>query len=219
MHGSPLKISRSFDSYVMENILFKAWFPAEFHAQTAVECAIQLHPSIVNRLNDIEKIQLWTQESAVRIISKVGPLHNPADRDHCIQYMVAVTLLHGKLLADYYENDFATDPRIDALRSKMVVEEDKQFSMDYLDPNKRSIGNALQIFFKDGSKTEKITVEYPIGHRRRREEGIPKMFEKFKTNMSTLYSAKEIDAFVALFNDQAALENMLVHEFMGKLVR
>ncbi len=150
MHGQPLKFARPFGTYVMENVLFKISFPAEFHAQTAVECAIKLYPEIKNRLDQIEKIVLTTQESAVRIISKSGPLHNPADRDHCLQYMVAVALLHGDLKADYYENEFANDPRIDKLREKMHVEEDKQYSHDYLDPEKRSIANSIQIFFKDG---------------------------------------------------------------------
>lgn len=219
MQGNPLKINRRFDTYVMENVLFKISFPAEFHAQTAVECAIQLAPQIQNRLDQIEKIILTTQESAIRIISKSGPLHNPADRDHCLQYMVAVALLHGDLKADYYENKFAEDPRIDKLRSKMIVEEDKQFSQDYLDPDKRSIANAIQIYFKDGSHTDKITVEYPIGHRRRREEGIPLLYKKFAENLATHYSNEKINEIVALFHDAHSLETLPVNELMDLFAR
>lgn len=212
--GKPLKIARPFGSYVMENVLFKISFPAEFHAQTAVECAIILHPQIKDKLAQIEKIVLTTQESAVRIISKSGPLHNPADRDHCLQYMVAVALLHGDLKADYYENEFANDARIDKLRELMHVEEDKQFSKDYLDADKRSIANSIQVFFKDGTHTDKVVVEYPVGHRRRREEGIPLMFKKFEENALTLYSADKVQKMMSLFNDKDALENMPVNTFM-----
>lgn len=217
MQGNSLRINRSFGSYVMENVLFKISFPAEFHAQTAVECAIQLHPQIKHRLADIEKIVLATQESAVRIISKSGPLHNPADRDHCLQYMVAVALLHGDLKADYYENEFANDPAIDQLRNKMIVEENKTFTVDYLDPEKRSIANSIQIFFKDGTKTENITVEYPIGHRRRREEGIPELVKKFETNMRGHYPAEQVTRILMAFNDQHQIEKMPVHELMDLL--
>lgn len=209
-----LKIARPYGSYVMENVLFKISFPAEFHAQTAVECAIQLHPLIKNKFDQIEKIVLNTQESAVRIISKSGPLHNPADRDHCLQYMVAAALIKGDLKADYYEDAFAQDPRIDKLREKMIVEEDKQFSSDYLDPEKRSIANAIQIYFTDGTHTEKVVVEYPVGHRRRREEGIPLMYKKFEENMATLYPANKVNEIVNLFHDQQKLENMPINELM-----
>jgi 2-methylcitrate dehydratase len=212
--GKPLRIARPFGTYVMENVLFKISFPAEFHAQTAVECAIILHPKIKDRLGQIEKIVLTTQESAVRIISKSGPLHNPADRDHCLQYMVAVALLHGDLKADYYENEFASDARIDKLRELMHVEEDKQFSKDYLDPEKRSIANSIQVFFKDGTNTDKIVVEYPVGHRRRREEGIPLMYKKFEENASTLYSSDKVQKLLSLFEDKDALEAMPVNSFM-----
>jgi 2-methylcitrate dehydratase len=219
MKGQPLRINRPYGSYVMENVLFKISYPAEFHAQTAVECAVQLHPLIKDKLDQIDKIKLTTHESAIRIISKSGPLHNPADRDHCLQYMVAVALLHGNLTADNYENDFAKDPRIDQLRNKMVVEEDKQYTTDYLDENKRSIANAIQIFFKDGSSTSKIIVEYPIGHRRRREEGIPFLFKKFEENMSTQFTAQQVQAFAALFKDQQKLEKMPVHELMDMFAK
>lgn len=219
MKSDHLKFGRPFGSYVMENVLFKISFPAEFHAQTAVECAIKLHPQIKNKLDQIEKIVLTTQESAVRIISKSGPLHNPADRDHCLQYMVAVGLLHGDLKAEHYENDFAEDARIDQLRSKMHVEEDKQYSKDYLDPEKRSIANSIQIFFKDSTHTDKVVVEYPIGHRRRREEGVPVMYKKFEENMSKHYPKQTVNELLALFKDHETLENMPVNELMDKLVK
>lgn len=217
MHGQALKIDRSFDSYVMENVLFKIAFPAEFHAQTAVECAIKLHPQIKDRLDQIDKIILTTHESAIRIISKSGPLYNPADRDHCLQYMVAVALIHGDLKADYYENNFAQDPRIDQLRNKMIVEENVQYSRDYLNPEKRSIANAIQIFFKDGSETEKVIVEYPIGHKRRRKEGIPFLYKKFETNAKSHYPPEKFNAMMQLFRDQQSLENCLVNKFMDML--
>jgi 2-methylcitrate dehydratase len=224
MQGQPLRLSRSFDSYVMENVLFKISFPAEFHAQTAVECAIQLHPNIIKNINNISKILIQTHESAMRIINKTGPLHNPADRDHCLQYMTAVALLHGNLTAEYYEDQFANDPRIDLLRDKMVVEEDKNFSTDYLDPDKRSIANAIQIYFDDGTVTDKITIEYPIGHKRRREEGIPLLHKKFEENISTHYNSKKesekesekIKELISLFNNQETLEKMPVNIFMDK---
>lgn len=218
MKGQSLKINRPFGSYVMENVLFKISFPAEFHAQTAVECAIKLHPQIINKLDQIDKIVLTTQESAVRIISKSGPLHNPADRDHCLQYMVAAALLHGNLTADYYENHFAQDPRIDQLRNKMVVQEEPQYSKDYLDPEKRSIANAIQVFFKDGTSTEKVIVEYPIGHKRRREEGIPFLIKKFEDNMATRFSNERVKELMDLFANQAKLEKMAVNELMDMLV-
>ncbi len=216
MQGQSLKINRPLGTYVMENVLFKISFPAEFHAQTAVECAIALHPQLKGKFDQIEKIKLTTQESAVRIISKSGPLHNPADRDHCLQYMVAVALLHGNLKADYYENEFAEDPRIDQLRDKMIVEEEIQFSKDYLDPDKRSIANAIQIFFKDGTSTDRVIVEYPIGHRRRREEGIPEMVKKYGINLATHYPTNKVERLVALFAQGNALDNMPVNEFMDE---
>lgn len=219
MGGNPLKISRSYGSYVMENVLFKISFPAEFHAQTAVECAVKLHHDIKNRLDQIDKIILTTHESAIRIISKSGELHNPADRDHCLQYMVAVALLHGDLKAEHYEDSFANDPRIDQLRDKMLVQENKQFSIDYLDPLKRSIANSMQITFKDGSTTDTVTIEYPIGHRVRREEGIPFMYEKFTKNMTTHFSKEHTDMLLSLFKDQHKLESMPVQQFMALFVK
>ena len=213
MQGKPLKISRPYGTYVMENVLFKISFPAEFHAQTAVECAVELHPQIINKLDQIDKIALTTHESAIRIISKSGALHNPADRDHCLQYMVAIGLLHGDLNADHYEHEVAADPRIDALRSKMTVEENAQFTKDYLDPEKRSIANSMQIFFKNGTHTDKITIEYPIGHKRRREEGIPVMFNKFEQNLKTHYATDKVSKLTALFQNKD-LDKMPVNEFM-----
>ncbi|MBS0358061.1 MAG: bifunctional 2-methylcitrate dehydratase/aconitate hydratase [Proteobacteria bacterium] len=212
--GKPFQFQRSYGSYVMENVLFKISYPAEFHAQTAVEIAAQLHPLVKNRLEDIERIELVTHESAVRIISKEGPLHNPADRDHCLQYMVAIGLLFGDLTADHYEDKVAQDARIDALRQKMKVSENTAFTKDYLDPEKRSITNAIQIFFKDGTSTDKITIEYPIGHRRRREEGIPVLERKFKNNISTILPSAQVDKIIALCSDQKKLESMPVDEFM-----
>lgn len=218
MHHGKLQITRPYGCYVMENVLFKVSYPAEFHAQTAVECAVMLYPQIKNRWDEIEKIVLTTQEPAIRIISKSGPLHNPADRDHCLQYMVAVTLLHGDLKANDYENKFAEDPRIDQLREKMQIQEDKQFSKDYLDPKKRSIANAIQIYFKDGSCTNKMTVDYPIGHRSRREESYPLLYKKFETNLTTLYSPDKCEEILALFNDQKTLEQVSVNELMDMFV-
>lgn len=214
--GAPFKFSRPFGSYVMEQVLFKIKFPAEFHAQTAVEAAIILHPQIIQRLDEIEKIVIRTHESAIRIISKQGPLYNPADRDHCLQYMVAVALLKGDLKAEYYEDAVATDPRIDKLRNKMEVSEDKRFSQDYLDADKRSIANSLQVFFTDGTSTEAVTIEYPIGHKRRREEGIPLLIEKFKRNLATRFSAEKTSSLLELCSDADRLLAMPVCEFMEK---
>ncbi|MFA7096490.1 MAG: bifunctional 2-methylcitrate dehydratase/aconitate hydratase [Gammaproteobacteria bacterium] len=216
--GNRFKFQRPYGSYVMENVLFKISYPAEFHAQTAVECAVTLHPQVRERLDDIERIVLTTHESAIRIISKTGPLYNPADRDHCLQYMVAIGLIHGNLTADHYEDEAAADPRIDALRAKMEVIEDERYSRDYLDPEKRSIANAVQIFFKDGTQTEKVEVEYPIGHRRRRREGIPLLLAKFHTNLATRLSDQQAQTVMDLCQDQERLEAMPVHEFMELFV-
>ncbi|NNL94599.1 MAG: bifunctional 2-methylcitrate dehydratase/aconitate hydratase, partial [Xanthomonadales bacterium] len=171
--GKPFRFQRPYGSYVMENVLFKISFPAEFHAQTAVECAMQLHAEVANRIDEIDRIVIETQEAAVRIIDKTGPLDNYADRDHCLQYMVAVPLIFGQLTADSYKDDTAADPRIDALRQRMEVRENESFTADYFDPEKRGIGNAIQVYFKDGSSTKRVEISYPIGHRRRRDEGIP----------------------------------------------
>jgi 2-methylcitrate dehydratase len=176
----PLVIKQDFNQYVMENVLFKISFPAEFHAQTAVEAAVKLHPEIKDRFNDIEKIIIETQESGDRIINKTGKLDNPADRDHCIQYMTAIGLIKGNLEANDYEDEVANLPIVDQLREKMVVSENPQYSKEYLDPEKRSIANSVQILFNDGSQTDKVEIHYPIGHRLRRQEGIPVLINKFK---------------------------------------
>ncbi|HEX9788431.1 MAG TPA: 2-methylcitrate dehydratase, partial [Candidatus Binatia bacterium] len=216
--GKSFSLGRPLGSYVMENVLFKISFPAEFHAQTAVECAIQLHDQVKNRLNDIDKITITTQESAIRIIDKSGPLHNPADRDHCIQYMTAVGLIFGELTADYYEDATARDPRIDALRAKMICVEDPRYSRDYLDPEKRSIANAVQVFFKDGSSTEKMAVEYPVGHRRRRAEGMPLLVKKFETNLASRFSASQCAAIIELCLDTERLDGTSVDRFTDMFV-
>ena len=206
--------AQGFGSYVMENVLFKISFPAEFHAQTAVEAALALHPEVSERLEEISRIVIETQESGVRIIDKTGPLNNPADRDHCLQYMVAVPLLKGSLTADDYEDKIAAAPRIDALRATMEVKENVDFTRDYLDPQKRSIGNAIQVFFRDGSSTERVAVEYPVGHRRRRQEGIPLLVEKFEKNLRAKFSAQKSDEILKLCHSQQQLEKIPVREFM-----
>src|SRR3954468_12039212 len=216
--GAPFQFDRPYGTYVMENVLFKISFPAEFHAQTAVECAMELHPLVRARLADIRRITIRTHESAIRIIDKQGPLANPADRDHCIQYMVAVPLIHGRLTAADYEDDVALDPRVDRLREKIECVEDKQYSLDYLDPEKRSIANAMQITFKDGSKSAEVVVEYPIGHRRRRAEGIPVLEAKFKTNLARRFALKQSLAILDLCQDQKRLEATPVHEFVDLFV-
>ncbi|KPK68601.1 MAG: 2-methylcitrate dehydratase [Acidithiobacillales bacterium SM23_46] len=216
--GERFRFQRDYGSYVMEQILFKISFPAEFHSQTAVECAVKLHPQVKDRLDAIERIVLTTHESAIRIISKTGPLHNYADRDHCLQYMVAIGLIKGNLTADDYKDAAAADPRIDTLRHKMEVVEDTRYSREYHEPDKRSIANAIQIFFKDGGKTGKIEIEYPIGHRRRRAEGIPVLVAKFRDALATRFPENQARAILDLCQDAARLERMPVHEFMQALV-
>ena len=217
--GAPFKFDRSYGSYVMENVLFKISFPAEFHAQTAVECAMQLYPLVGDRLADIRRITIRTHESAIRIIDKQGPLANPADRDHCIQYMVAVPMIHGRLTAADYEDSIAADPRIDALREKMVCVEDPQFSRDYLDPQRRSIANAITVEFNDGTRTQEVVVEYPIGHRRRREEGIPVLIEKFRTNIARRFAGRQQQAILDVALDAQRLAAIPVHEFVDLMVQ
>ncbi|MGM0630644.1 MAG: bifunctional 2-methylcitrate dehydratase/aconitate hydratase [Pseudomonadota bacterium] len=212
------KFQRDYGSYVMENILFKLSFPAEFHAQTACEAAVTLHPEVKDRIDEIEKVEITTHESAIRIISKQGKLANPADRDHCLQYMTAVPLLFGELNADHYENSFHENhPVIDTIREKIQVVEDKQYSKDYHDPKKRSIANALQVFFKDGSHTEKVAVEYPIGHRRRREEGIPVLENKFKANLATRFPEHRVNSIFERCRQRSSFEQLSVNEFMDML--
>ncbi|MFT5769803.1 MAG: 2-methylcitrate dehydratase, partial [Lysobacterales bacterium] len=205
---------RPYGSYVMENILFKISFPAEFHAQTAVECAMQLHPQVAGRIEDVERIVIETQEAAVRIIDKTGPLDNYADRDHCIQYMVAVPLILGELNAASYADEIASDVRIDQLRDKMEVRENPRFTEDYFDIEKRGIGNAIQVFFKDGSSTERVEISYPIGHRRRRDEGIPELVNKFNAALADHYPPEQATAIRAACEVQTSLENMTVPEFV-----
>lgn len=216
--GQKFSFQRSYGTYVMEQILFKISFPAEFHAQTAVECALLLHPQIKNRLTEISSIQLKTQESAIRIISKEGPLYNPADRDHCLQYMVAVALLHGELTAEHYEEATANDPQIDRLRELMTVEEDQRYTKDYHDPDKRSIANAIQVFFQDGSSTEMIEVEYPIGHRRRRDEGIPVLEKKYHKALLSRFPKLKAQTIYDLCLDAEKLSATPVNEFMDMFV-
>ena len=217
-NSKKLSLPQPFESYVMENILFKISFPAEFHAQTAVEAAVTLHPIIKDRLDDIATINVTTHESAIRIISKVGELNNPADRDHCLQYMTALGLLKGDLVAEDYEDNVASDPLVDELREKMVIEEDIRYTEEYLESDKRSIANAIQIFFKDGTSTDKIEVEYPIGHRRRREQGNPLLVEKFERNLATQFSEERCKNILNLCMDQNNLETTSVIEFMDLFV-
>ena len=216
--GNAFRFTRRYGSYVMENVLFKISFPAEFHAQTAVECAVRLHPEVGDRIGDIKKIVITTHESALRIIDKQGPLGNPADRDHCIQYMTAIGLIKGNLTAADYEDDAARDPRVDALRGKMVCVENKQWTRDYLDPDKRSIANAVQVFFKDGTKTANVAVEYPIGHRRRRKEGVPLLEAKFRTNLARRFPARQQAAILELCGDRRRVQATPVHEFVDLFV-
>ncbi|MDA1017387.1 MAG: MmgE/PrpD family protein, partial [Planctomycetota bacterium] len=216
--GRPLVVNRPFGSYVMENILFKVAFPTEFHAQTAAEAAITLHPRVANRLDDIARIRIETQEPAMRIINKTGPLSNPADRDHCLQYITAVALIHGEPTSDHYEAETAADPRIDRLRDLMEVVEEPRYSRDYLDPNKRSIANSVQVYFADGSATDRIEVEYPLGHRRRRCAALPRLRDKFRMNAGTRFAQERVDALVDLFSDTGTIDNLPVNRLMDQLV-
>ncbi|KXS39574.1 MAG: 2-methylcitrate dehydratase [Halomonadaceae bacterium T82-2] len=212
-------LPQDYGTYVMENILFKISFPAEFHSQTACEAAVRLHPEVRDRLDEIDKIVITTHESAIRIISKEGHLANPADRDHCLQYMTAVPLAFGSLTAEHYEDAFhEAHPIIDELRGKMVIEEDPRYTREYLEADKRSIANAVQVFFSDGSKTDKVEVEYPVGHRRRRAEGIPLLEAKFQANLATRFPAGRCERIFGLCKDQAQLEATPVHEFMDLFV-
>ncbi|EFF76580.1 bifunctional 2-methylcitrate dehydratase/aconitate hydratase [Achromobacter piechaudii] len=219
--GQPFKFQRPYGSYVMENVLFKISFPAEFHSQTAVECAMQIHATLNARglrAEDIKAITIRTHEACIRIIDKKGPLNNPADRDHCIQYMVAVPVLFGRLTAGDYEDDVARDPRIDALRDKIVCVEDPAFTRDYHDPDKRSIANALTVEFVDGSKLDEIVGEYPIGHKRRRAEGTPLLEAKFRTNLARMFPARQQRRILDVSLDQKTLEAMPVHEYVDLYV-
>jgi len=215
--GQSFNFTQPFGSYVIENILFKVSYPAEFHAQTAVECAVILHQKIKSKLKQIKKIFITTQDSAIRIISKTGPLYNYADRDHCLQYMVAVALLTGDLRAENYHDDFAANPQIDLLREKMQVNENPIFSKDYLDPNKRSIANSIKIDFNDGSSSEEITIEYPIGHKKRRTESKKLLQEKFETAVTQHFNAKQTNEILTVFSDKAKLTNLSVAKLMELL--
>lgn len=218
--GKPFEFTQTYGSYVMENVLFKISFPAEFHAQTAVECALALHPNNIDlidtleKINKIDRIEITTHESAIRIIDKTGPLNNPADRDHCIQYMTAIGLLKGNLTAQDYEDTVANDPRVDALREKMTCVEKPEYTKDYLDPDKRSIANAVQIFYKDGSSSEQVAVEYPIGHRRRRSEGIPELIKKFKINLQREFDDIRAEKIMNLNLDIDLLQQTPVNEYV-----
>jgi 2-methylcitrate dehydratase len=219
--GNAFKFQRPYGSYVMENVLFKISFPAEFHAQTAAEAAMTLHGQLRatgRRVEDIAKVTIRTHEAALRIIDKTGPLANPADRDHCIQYMVAVPLIFGRLTAADYEDEIAADPRIDALRAKIVCIEDPRFTADYHDPDKRSIANALTVEFSDGGKLDEVVVDYPLGHKRRRAEGIPLLVEKFKTNLARRFPEKQRQAILDVSLDQTRLEAMPVNEYVDLYV-
>jgi 2-methylcitrate dehydratase len=216
--GKPLVLPQPFGSYVMENVLFKISYPAEFHAQTAVEAAMRLHPQVGARLADIEHVLIETQEPGVRIIDKTGPLDNPADRDHCIQYMVAIPLIFGRLSAADYEDQVAADPRIDALRAKMQVRENPVFTQEYYAADKRYIGNAVQVFYRDGSASERVQVDFPIGHRRRRAEGMPVLVKKFETSVEAHFPAKQAERIKALFARSGQLDALPVNELMAAMV-
>jgi 2-methylcitrate dehydratase len=216
--SKPLSLPQPFGSYVMENVLFKISYPAEFHAQTAVEAAMTLHPQIRDKLDQVERIVIETQEPGVRIIDKTGPLANPADRDHCIQYMVAIPLLFGRLTAADYEDGIALDPKVDALRATMQVKENAVFTQEYYAADKRYIGNAVQVFFKDGSASPRVQVDFPIGHRKRRAEGMPVLVEKFAASVSAHFGAKQSEAIKKMFANKAALPAMPVADFMAQMV-
>ncbi|MBI3045505.1 MAG: bifunctional 2-methylcitrate dehydratase/aconitate hydratase [Betaproteobacteria bacterium] len=216
--GKPFTFQRPYGSYVVENVLFKISYPTAFHCQPAVECALKLHAQVGDRLDEIKKIVLTTHENLIRISDKKGPLSNPADRDHCVRYTTAVPLIKGSLTAADYEDDVAADPRIDRLRDKMVCVENKQWNRDYLDPKKRSVPCAVQVFFNDGSKTDDVLVEYPLGHRRRRQEGLPLLEAKFRTNLARRFTPERQAAILGLCKDQRRLEATAVNEFVDLFV-
>ena len=212
--GRPFSFTQPYGSYVMENVLFKISFPAEFHAQTAVEAALQLHEAVKDRLGDVRRVVVETQEAGVRIIHKTGPLDNPADRDHCLQYMVAIPLIHGRLTARDYEDEAAADPRVDALRERMEVRENPRFTVDYFDPGKRAIANAVQVFFRDGSSTPRVEVPYPVGHRRRRREGTPLLRDKFERHLRARLPEAACESILRTCASREALESTRVRDFM-----
>ncbi|MCH9004150.1 MAG: bifunctional 2-methylcitrate dehydratase/aconitate hydratase [Proteobacteria bacterium] len=216
--GNEFQLQRPYGSYVMENILFKISYPAEFHSQTAVEAGMTLHAEVKDRIDEIQRVVIETQEAGIRIIDKTGPLDNPADRDHCIQYMVAVPMIFGRLTAADYEDDVASDPRIDELREKMEVRENEQYTKDYFDPERRYIGNSVQVFFTDGTRTDCIAVDFPIGHRKRRAEGIPALRKKFFDSVSPKLATRQWDELNVLYADQEKLAATAVDDFMALLV-
>ncbi len=216
--GKPLSLPQALGSYVMENVLFKISFPAEFHAQTAVEAAMTLHPQVRDRLDRVSRVTIETQEPGVRIIDKTGPLANPADRDHCLQYMVAIALLFGRLTAADYEDEVARDPRVDALRALTEVRENAVFTEEYYAADKRYIGNAVQVHFRDGSASARVQVDYPIGHRKRRAEGMPVLVKKFEASVEDHFGVKQAESIKKMFADRAALAAMPVRDFMAQMV-
>lgn len=216
--GRPFRMQREYGSYIVENILFKVAFPAEFHAQTAAECALRLYPEVRGRVSEVERIEIATQAPALRIISKKGRLQNAADRDHCLEYIVAVCLLYGELSARHYEEEVAADPRIDTLRDRMVVEEDPRYSRAYLDPEKRAIPNAVQVFFRDGGRTDRIEIDFPLGHPRRRAEALPRLVEKFRTNVATRFPGERVDSLTAIFEDPERLAALAVDELVDRFL-
>jgi 2-methylcitrate dehydratase len=216
--GRPLRFQRPFGTYVIENVLFKIGYPAAFHAQSAVEAAIALHPRVRDRLDEVERVDVRCHKSSMVILNKTGPLYNFADRDHCLQYMIARGLIFGDLKADDYNDVAAADPRIDSLREKMRLAEDEAYSRDYLDPEKRSNSNAIQIHFRDGSSTPVSEVLYPLGHPRRREEALPLLLEKLERNVSLVFSGERHDAILSLAHDGPRFESMAVNDFVDLLV-
>jgi 2-methylcitrate dehydratase len=217
--GKPFSLPQAYGSYVMENVLFKISYPAEFHAQTAVECALQLHPAVRDRIADVDRVVIETQEPGARIIDKTGPLANPADRDHCIQYVTAIPLIFGRLTAADYEDAVAHDPRVDDLRGRMIVRENTRFTEEYYAADKRYIGNAVQVFFRDGTSTGRAHVDFPVGHRKRRAEGIPLLVEKFESSVAGHFPPGQARKISALFADRARLESLPVHEFVATMVK
>lgn len=218
LHGKKVTLARTLQSYVMENILFKVAFPAEFHAQTAVEAAMALYPKVKDRWDEIERVELTTQKPAIRIIHKEGPLKNYADRDHCLQYMVAMGLLFGELKPEHYSDQISKDPKIDELRQKMQVKENESFSQDYLDPDKRAIGNAIQIFFKDGSSTDVFRIDYPLGHKRRRNEALSLLKEKFSAAVRTRFTGEQAKRIEAFWDNPKELQSLPINQFIDAWV-
>jgi 2-methylcitrate dehydratase len=215
--GKPVATVRPYGTHTITNVIWKAAFPGEMHGQTAVECALQLHGAIRHRLDEIETVRVGTHESALRIIDKPGPLRNAADRDHCLQYMVAVALVHGELTSRHYEDEIAADPRIDHLRARTTVTENPRFTRDYMAEDKRSVANTVEIDFRDGSTLGPVTVEYPIGHPRRRVEGVDAVQRKFEAAFEQVYPAGRYEEALTVTSDQARLERTPVHDFMAML--